>query len=241
MAILFRRSNGVYYHVTCQKGKRIWRSTGKRNRLEAEKFLRNVALEGQNKADKESRGIRTGDCNSKPVGINYCFIPRGDCLPLHQFVISFIFNPVRFQAMRSIASHTIAIGRALTFVFFLASSSFAGIFHICVIDASEYCNTSDASNHNACPSKQHPMIVTAICIQNIHAFRKNAVPGGFNLFQAVEKKDTKSQNVKAIAFISSAFDPPSADHTGSWFNRSYSECVFPRSVELYKLNATLLI
>jgi len=57
MAILFRRSNGVYYHVTCQKGKRIWRSTGKRNRLEAEKFLRNVALEGQNKADKESRGI----------------------------------------------------------------------------------------------------------------------------------------------------------------------------------------
>ena len=57
MAILFRRSNGVYYHVTYLKGKRIWRSTGKRRRLEAEKFLRNVALEGQNKADKESRGI----------------------------------------------------------------------------------------------------------------------------------------------------------------------------------------
>jgi hypothetical protein len=143
--------------------------------------------------------------------------------------------------VKSIGSHTLAIGRALTIVFFLASSSFAGILHICVIDASEYCNTSDESNHNGCPSKQQPQIVAALCIQNIHAFRKNAVPGGFNLFQAVEKKDTKSQNVKAITFISSAFDPPSACHTGSWFNRPYSKCVFPRSVELFKLNATLLI
>jgi len=126
-------------------------------------------------------------------------------------------------------------------VFFLASSSFAGILHICVIDASECCNTSDASNHNAFPSKQHPMIVAAICIQNIHAFRKNAVPGSFNLFQALEEKDTKSQNVKALALLFSAFNPPSAAHTASWSNRSYSECVFPRSVELYKLNATLLI
>jgi integrase len=57
MAILFRRSNGVYYHVTSLKGKRIWRSTGKRSRLDAEKYLRNIALEGQNKAEKESRGI----------------------------------------------------------------------------------------------------------------------------------------------------------------------------------------
>jgi hypothetical protein len=36
--------------------------------------------------------VLTGDCNSKPVRINYCFIPRGDCLPLHQFVISFKFR-----------------------------------------------------------------------------------------------------------------------------------------------------
>jgi hypothetical protein len=137
--------------------------------------------------------------------------------------------------MRSIARHTITFGRALTIVFFLASSSFAGILHICVIDA------SDASNHNACPSKQQPMIVAAICIQNIHVCHKHAVPGGFNLFQAVEKKDIKSQNVKAVAFLSSAFDPPSAGHTAAWFNRSYYECAFPRSVELYMLNATLLI
>ena len=178
---------------------------------------------------------------SKSDRINYHFIPRDDCLPLHTFVISFISNTVQFQAMRSIASHTIAFGRALTIVFFLASSSFAGILHICVFDASACCDSSKANNHNACPSKQQPVIVTAICMQNIHVCRKHAVPGGFNLFQAVEKKDSKSQNVKAIAFHSSAFDPPSAGHTASWFNRSYSECVFPRSVELYKVNATLLI
>ena len=177
---------------------------------------------------------------SKPERINYYFIPRDDCLPLHPFVISFILNPVQFQAMRSIASHTIAFGRALTIVFFLASSSFAGILHICVIDAA-CCDSSNASNHYACPSKQQPMTVTAICMQNIHVCRKHAVPGGFNLFQAVEKKDTKSQNVRAVAFLSSAFNPPSAGHTASWSNRSYSECVFPRSVELYKVNATLLI
>ena len=47
MAILFRRSNGIYYHITSQNGRRVWRSTGKRTRKEAERYLRNVALEGQ--------------------------------------------------------------------------------------------------------------------------------------------------------------------------------------------------
>ncbi|MGB6121467.1 MAG: hypothetical protein WBG80_06145, partial [Bacteroidota bacterium] len=43
MAILFRRANGIYYHVSYHKGRRTWRSTGKRRRVDAEKTVRSWA------------------------------------------------------------------------------------------------------------------------------------------------------------------------------------------------------
>ena len=55
MAILFRRSNGIYYHITSQNGRRVWRSTGKRTRRDAEKYLRNIALAGQPKTRNGSQ------------------------------------------------------------------------------------------------------------------------------------------------------------------------------------------
>jgi integrase len=44
MSLLFRRSNGIYYLVTYHNGHRLWRSTGKRRRAEAEKFVRDSVL-----------------------------------------------------------------------------------------------------------------------------------------------------------------------------------------------------
>jgi len=44
MSLLFRRSNGIYYLVTYHSGHRLWRSTGKRRRAEAEKFVRDSVL-----------------------------------------------------------------------------------------------------------------------------------------------------------------------------------------------------
>ena len=39
MASLFRRSNGIYYYATYHQGRRIWRSTGKHLRKDAQRFL----------------------------------------------------------------------------------------------------------------------------------------------------------------------------------------------------------
>jgi len=39
MATLFKRSNGIYYHVTNHHGRKSWRSTGTRSRSEAKKLI----------------------------------------------------------------------------------------------------------------------------------------------------------------------------------------------------------
>ena len=57
MASLFRRCNGIYYHVTYDNWHRIWRSTGKRRRVEAEKYLRSLALQVDEKEEKKSPAL----------------------------------------------------------------------------------------------------------------------------------------------------------------------------------------
>jgi hypothetical protein len=99
-----------------------------------------------------------------------------------------------------------AFGRAFTLVFFLASSGFGAVLHICVIDASKCCGTS-----------------------------------GSHLFQSLEEKDTKAQKAKVLAQLFSASVSSSPEHAGTRANRCLSEIASPRSVELYQLNATLLI
>jgi len=39
MAFLFKRSNGIYYHIVQVKGKSVWKSTGGRTKAEAERYL----------------------------------------------------------------------------------------------------------------------------------------------------------------------------------------------------------
>jgi len=45
MSLLFRRSNGFYYLVTFHNGHRVRRSTGKRRRIDAEKYLRDIVFQ----------------------------------------------------------------------------------------------------------------------------------------------------------------------------------------------------
>ena len=57
MAILFRRSNGIYYLVTHHNGHRVWRSTGKRRRIDAEKYLRDVERQPEKKEEAKSQHL----------------------------------------------------------------------------------------------------------------------------------------------------------------------------------------
>jgi hypothetical protein len=57
MAILFRRSNGIYYLVTLHNGRRLWRSTGKRRRVDAEKYLRDIVHEPDLKEEPQLNAL----------------------------------------------------------------------------------------------------------------------------------------------------------------------------------------
>ena len=90
--------------------------------------------------------------------------------------------------MRSIARDTIAFGRVFTLVFLLASSGFTTILHICTMEASECCDTSSVSDHDACPNKP-ALPVTGPSIQNVDDCHINAVVGGLAVDQALVEKD----------------------------------------------------
>ena len=53
MSILFRRSNGIYYLVTYNNGHRVWRSTGKRRRVDAQRYVHGLALEVEEKNEEK--------------------------------------------------------------------------------------------------------------------------------------------------------------------------------------------
>ena len=69
MAILFRRSNGIYYLVTDHNGHRVWRSTGMRRRIDAEKYLRDIERQAQKKVDLQPQ--------AQPKGLTFKqFVPE---------------------------------------------------------------------------------------------------------------------------------------------------------------------
>lgn len=58
MAILFRRSNGIYYHVTYLNGRRTWKSTGARRRVDAEKHIRDAFMQEQSPMEQKPSAPR---------------------------------------------------------------------------------------------------------------------------------------------------------------------------------------
>lgn len=126
-------------------------------------------------------------------------------------------------------------------MFLVATSGFTAILHICAMEASEYCDTSGASDHDACTNEQLPLPVADTSIHNVDYCHINAVVGGFAIVQALVEKDSKTKNVEVLSLHTSTFVSPAPGYTPSCFNYSYSESVSPPSVEKYVLNATFLI
>ena len=51
MPTIVKRSNGVYYQVTCLGGRRIWRSTGARSMSEAKKIIKEGVTRAESRPD----------------------------------------------------------------------------------------------------------------------------------------------------------------------------------------------
>ena len=144
--------------------------------------------------------------------------------------------------MNLFTKNIVFIGRVVAILFFMASSGFTTILHICAMEASECCDTSGASNHHACPSDEEtPSPVAGTSIQNADDCHINAVAGGLSAIQALLEKDIKAQNLNALSVLISTFVSLAPNTNTSSFTYSYSERVSPPSVEKHVLNETFLI
>ncbi len=143
--------------------------------------------------------------------------------------------------MKLFTKNTIYIGRVVAFLFFIASSGFTTILHICTMEASACCDTSGASDHQACPNPEKSFPGSGASIQNANECHINAVAGGLAAIQALLEKDIKAQNVDILSVLNSTFVSLAPSTNTSSFTYSYSESVSPPSVEKYVLNETFLI
>ena len=125
--------------------------------------------------------------------------------------------------MKSIARHSIAFGRVLTLVFFLASARFTTILYLCMRETDK-----------ALP-------VAGMSIYNVDGWHSTVVFSGLRVVMAFVEKDSKVQNVEVLPLLTSPFVSPALDNTSSWFSYSFFESVSPPSVEKYVLNETFLI
>lgn len=143
--------------------------------------------------------------------------------------------------MKLFTKNIVFIGRAVTILFLVASSGFTTALHICTMEATECCDPSGASDHNACPGEPLAQPTTGVSIKTLDDCHVNAVVGGLAAIQALLERSDKTQNVPVLAVLASAFVSLAPDVTTSSSNYSYSESVSPPSVEKYVLNETFLI
>jgi hypothetical protein len=143
--------------------------------------------------------------------------------------------------MKLFTKNIVSIGRVVAFLFFVASSGFTTILHICTMEAMECCDTSGASDHDACANAESPSPVAGASIQNVDDCHMNVVVGGLAANQAMLEKESKVQNVSVLDLFVSTFVSLALNTNTSSFNYSYSESVSPPSVEKCVLNETFLI
>jgi hypothetical protein len=143
--------------------------------------------------------------------------------------------------MRSIARHTKVFGRAFTIVFLLACSGFATILHICAGEISQHYDTSSTSDQAACPNRQLPLPVARMFVHNVGDCQKKTIVLGIAVYQALEEKDSKAKNAKALSLLSfTSILPPPCNIL--YCSSCYcTKSISPSSVEKFILNATLLI
>lgn len=143
--------------------------------------------------------------------------------------------------MKLLTKNIVFMGRVVATLFFMASSGFTTILHICTMEASECCNTSGASDYHGCPNPQRSSPVSGVVVQNANDCHINAVAGGLVAIQALLEKDSKAQNVNTLTLLISTFVSLAPSTNTSSFTYSYAESVSPSSVEKYVLNETFLI
>jgi hypothetical protein len=144
-------------------------------------------------------------------------------------------------AMQIINRNIILVGRIVAFLFFLASSGFTSVLHICAMEASGCCDVSPAGGEKPCenPLPQSTGHVTQIgssCLANI-------VAGGLVGVQGTTEKDSRAQVSKPIALIGSL--APRMLHlpsiSVSRHHSSHNPACSPPSVETYIMNTSFLI
>lgn len=143
--------------------------------------------------------------------------------------------------MKLFNKHILFVGRVVAILFFIASSGFTTILHICTMEASECCDPSGASDHHACPDEESSSPVAGASITGVNDCHINAVVGGLSAIQALLEKDSKVQNISVLALLVPTFVSFASSINTSSFTYSYSETVSPPSVEKYVLNETFLI
>ena len=143
--------------------------------------------------------------------------------------------------MRSIARHTKVFGRAFTLVFLLACSGFATILHICAGEIPQHYDTSSASDQAASPNRQLPLPVARMFVHNVGDCQKKTIVPGIAVYQALEEKDSKAKNAKALSLLTSTFILPAPCNILYCSNYYCTNSISPSSVEKFILNTTLLI
>lgn len=144
--------------------------------------------------------------------------------------------------MKPFTKNIVSIGRIVAFLFFVTSSGFTTMLHICSMQASECCDPSGASDHHACPNEEEkPAPVAGESIQGVDDCHVNTVVGGLSAIQALLEKDSKVQNDSNHAPLVSTFVSLVPSTSTSVVSYSSTENVTPPSVEKYVLNETFLI
>lgn len=115
------------------------------------------------------------------------------------------------------------------------------ILYLCAREACECFDTSEASEHDACPNKQLPLPVAGMSAHVVDDCHLNAVVGGLRIVQALVEEDGMAHNVGVLSLLASTCVSPAPNNMSSWFTYSHSESVSLPSGEKYVLNATLVI
>jgi hypothetical protein len=143
--------------------------------------------------------------------------------------------------MKLFTKNIVFIGRVVAFLFFVTSSGFTTILHICAMEATECCDPSGASDHHACPNDEESSPVAGASITSMNDCHINAVVGGLSAIQALFEKESKVQNISVLTLLVPTVVSLAPSTNTSSFTYSYSESVSPPSVEKYVLLRTFLI
>ncbi len=78
-------------------------------------------------------------------------------------------------------------------------------------------------------------------VHNVGDCQKKTIVVGIAVYQALEEKDSRAQNVKVLSLLTSTFVLPAPGNISYCSTYSCPNSISPSSVEKFILNATLLL